>query len=459
MTKAGGHFADGGFTATSNAFLQGIADKVSRLPPDQIASRVRELVRDHDKRRVDECLNMNPAEGMMSPMASALLDSDMATRATEGLPGDKSFPHFGQEYINEIEAIIIALAKEQFGARFVEWRPASSTMANATVFFALTNHDDTLLVQDMDGGGNFVYQPVGPAGLRTANVQFIKPAGDTFEIDTDQVAHAAAILKPKMIVVGGGKILFPYPLRELRRIADDVGAILFFDAAHLGLLVSFGTFQRPLEEGAHVVSVGTAKSFGGPVGALLLTNDPGISAKISSLIFPGLQQTRDQNKFSALAITLAEHLASGKELADRMVANARALAAALDELGFEVLARDRGYTSTHQLFLRLGDNARTFERRCNAANIVVPDCALTGDTPLGRRTGARIATHEVSRLGMGAPEMRTIATLMHRAGSDESQIPLVAREVRSLRARFPRSAVGLRAQGQTLPGTGKGIAR
>lgn len=388
---------------------------------------------------------MNPAEGLMSRASRRLLDSDLATRVTEGLPGDKVFPHYRQTaFVDEIEATIIALARRQFGARFVEWRPTSTSMANAAAFFALLEPGDAMLVQDLDGGGNYAYQPEGPAGLAKARVVTIPNRSRTFEIDPEEVARLAQEVRPKMIVVGGGKVLFPYPLRELRAIADSVGAILLYDAAHLGLLISAGRFQRPLEEGAHLVTVSTHKIMGGPVGGLVLTDDESMAARIVRLTFPGLMQTRDQNKYAALAVTLAELERFGPELAARMVSNAQALAEALAAKGFEVIGRDGGYTETHQVILELAAEAAAFEWRCQAANILIPDCALNGDVVAGRRTGARIGVHEITRLGMREAQMVEIASLVRRAFDDTNgtEAPGIAAEVRALLARFPGVAYG-----------------
>lgn len=436
------------FTEKSREYLRGVESHMAGLSPPAIASRVMSLVSQHEQWRGQECLNMNPAEGLMSERSRRLLASDMATRVTEGLPGDKEFPHYRQTaFIDEIEAMIIALARRQFGARFVEWRPTSTSMANAAVFFALLEHGDTLLAQDLDAGGNYAYQLSGPAGLATDRLVTIPSSGETFEIDPTEVDRIAQRVRPKMIVIGGGKVLFPYPLRELRAVADRVGAVLVYDAAHLGLLISAGDFQRPLEEGAHVVTVSTHKIMGGPVGGLVLTNDEKIAARITRLVFPGFLQTRDQNKLAALAMTLAELESCGGELAQRMVGNAQALADYLAEEGFTVLGRGGARTATHQVFLKLGTQAANFEWRCQNANILIPDCALTGEVASGRRGGARLGTHEISRLGMGIPEMRQIANLIRRASLDADGLAAagLAMEVRALRARFPNVQYSLDA--------------
>jgi len=349
-----------------------------------------------------------------------LLSSDMATRLTEGFPGAKLYPHGRQNTaIDEIEATIIALARRQFGARHVEWRPVSTSMALAAVFFALLRPGDVALVQHDDAGGNYAYHASGPLGLAGARIEAIAPGGETFEIDVEAVRRQALACRPRVIVVGGSNVLYPYPVAALREIADEVDALVVYDAAHLGLLIAHGDFQRPLDEGAHVVVVSTHKIMGGPVGGLVLTHDGALFDRIAAVTFPGLMQTRDQNKLSALALALAETAAFGPVLANRTVKNAQALADGLRRRGFDVLGDEGKATRTHQVFLRLGEHARRTEQRCQAANILFTDCALTGDQTVGRRSGARLATHEVSRIGLGEGEMDRVADLIGKAWRGE----------------------------------------
>ncbi len=403
------------------------------MPSAAIVDHVCQIVQDHDSWRENECLNMNPAESVLSPRARQLLATDMATRLSEGIPGDKSFPHYQQNrFIDEIEAIIIALARKQFGARYVEWRPVSTSMANATVFFSFLKPGDRVLTQGMDAGGNYSYQSAGTLGLTGAEISQIPSHGSTFEIDIDWVAKKVRELKPKMIVIGGSKVLYPYPVEKLREIADSVGAILLYDAAHLGLLISAGNFQKPLEEGAHIVTISTHKVMYGPVGGLILTNDRHLADRIIKLTFPALMQTRDQNKFAALAITLAELEEKGPELARNAVKNANSLAHALTKEGFDVIKRGDDFTQTHQIFLRLGEDAQSFEWKCQAANILIPDCALTGDIVHGRRSGARLATHEITRLGMTPSDMTEVASLIARVSRETKDFSAIATSVRKL---------------------------
>lgn len=428
---------------------------IDELSPDGIVAHIERLVDVQDRWRGAASLNLNPAEGLISRRARALLDSDLATRLTEGIPGDKIYPHGPlNEHVDAIEATVIALARRLFGAAHVEWRPVSNSMANMATFAALLEPGDRILAQDEDGGGNFSYHRIGVAGVLRLDPIPLPIASACFEIDLDAAERLIDEHRPKLIVIGGGKVLFPYPVRALRALADRVGAILVYDAAHLGLHISAGDFQRPLEEGAHVVTLSTHKVMGGPVGGLILTNDAEIARRVVRICFPGLLQTRDLNKYAALAVSLSETLAFGGALSRAMVANAQALGRALTARGFDVIGVDRGVSRTHQLFLSFGDadEAGRFERACHGANIFLSDCALPGDMALGRRCGARVATHEVTRLGMTPDDMEQVADLIAQASRGDDGTAL-RDAVAALRARF--AAIGYSFDVQSAPVAGR----
>lgn len=434
-----GSRADEVLSARSAAYLAEQQQRVYGRSARGSVERIESLVAQHDQWRGRQCLNMNPAESVLSLRSRRLLMSDMATRLTEGLPGDKLYPHGRQnEYIDEIEAIVLALARKQFAANYVEWRPVSTSMALAAVFFSHLRPGDVVLAQGPDNGGNYAYNRTGPLGLSGAEVTSIPAYGDCFELDLEQLSATARRLRPRMLVVGGSNVLFPYPLEQLRHIADRSDAIVVYDGAHLGLLISSGDFQRPLQEGAHVAVASTHKIMGGPVGGLVLTNDHALASRVLGLTFPGLLQTRDLNKYAALACSLAETEQFGPALARQMVANAQALGAALEEEGYTVLARERGYTRTHQIFLALGDQAKEFETRCHAANVLISDCALVGDSARKRRSGARIATHELTRVGMIPADMVDVARFIARAARDKEDGARLAAEVRLFLEQHPR---------------------
>jgi glycine hydroxymethyltransferase len=310
-------------------------------------------------------------------------------------------------------------------------------MANTVAYAAMTEPGDTMLVQSMDGGGNMNYHPHAiPRILRLGVVDL--PGTATFEIDPESARPLALRHRPKVIVMGGGYALFPYPLAEMRAIADEVEARIFFDAAHLSLLVATGHFQNPLAEGADLMGLSTQKVLGGPVGGMVLTNDDELARRMLGYTFPVMLQTRDLNKYAAQAYAMAEMVAHGARYAEQMVKNAKALGRALEAEGFTVIGRDRGYTETHQVVLDLiAVGAESFETACQAANILVHKGRIMGDGARGFRTGARLTVQELTRQGMAEPEMARVATLIRRAALDRESPEGLSRGVEELVRAFP----------------------
>lgn len=417
-------------TAASDAYVAWWQQRLEELSPRQLAEHVASLTGDHDRWRREQCLNMNAAENMLSPGVRRLLESDLATRVTEGFPGDKEFPPPRQnEHIDQIEATLVHLTRRLFRCEYVEWRAVNTTMALSIVLFALTQPGDTILAQGLEGGGSMAYHPDGIGGLRQLNVVSLPPAGD-FEIDVEAARALARTHRPRVIIVGGSYVLFPYPVRELRAIADEIGATLIYDGAHVSLPIATGTFQDPLREGADIVCASTHKIMTGPVGGLVLTNQREIARRILALSFPAFIQTRDQNKYAATAFAFAEMAAFGRDYANACVNNARVLGAALEAEGFDVLAKERHYTATHQIFLDVATHgAHLVQERCVAANILVHAAHLAGDTERGVRTGIRVSVQEITRRGAKEPHMVAIANWIRRSGLDGESPAIVAAEI------------------------------
>jgi glycine hydroxymethyltransferase len=413
------------------------APGLDQLSPAELARDVLDTVRDHDEWR-RSVVNLIAAEGLMSTTARRVLSSDLASRLTEGLPGAKdatSSPPESNRHIERIEAVIALLAGRLFGARFAEWRPVSNTMANAAVLRAVTEPGDLALVQALDAGGNVSYHAAGIAGalgLRTAGL----PGTYEFGIDAEAAADEVARLRPRAIVVGGSKALFPPPLRELRAAADEVGAVLLLDAAHTAPLIAAGRFCDPFAEGAHVMTTGTHKSMGGPVGGLVLTNDEELAARVHAAIYPGFLQTRDQNKYAAAAVSLAELAEYREAYALALTANARQTGAALASLGFRVIGAERGYSETHMLVLDVGTTAPQIAAACCRAGILLGPTNIVGEPAgAGAKSGVRLSVAQVTRQGMGPAEMRTIAQLIDDAVRSRDGVGARASE---LARQFPR---------------------
>lgn len=425
-------------TARSLEFLEAIAAATDPMDPAVIAARIGALADQHARWR-RSTLNLLASENSISRRALALLSSPIATRLTEGFPGDKEFPpprHNAE--IDEIEATLIALVRRLIPARFIEWRTTSNTMANAVALAAVTSPGDRILVQALHGGGNMSYHPGALPDLLRLSVVTLPP-GPVVDLDLEAARATARSLRPAAIVVGGSYMLFPLPVAELRSIADEVGAALIYDAAHVGLLIAAGIFQNPLAEGADILTMGTHKIMGGPIGGLVFTNREDLAERIVNRTYPLVLQTRDQNKYAAAAHSMAELVAFGAGYAQQMVSNARALAAALEAEGFTVVGRDRGYTMTHQVLVDArAVGGSLMEDRCQAVNILVHKARLVSDGPESpHRSAIRITTQEVTRQGMKETEMIRIARLMADAVGDRRSPEELSAEVAGMGSAFP----------------------
>lgn len=425
----------GRFTPRAQSYVGRISEELDGRPPREVAERIRGIVAAHDEWRERDAISLNAAENVLSARARALLSSDMATRVTEGFPGHKDFPADRQNrFTDEIEASMIHMLRRMFEAKHVEWRPISTSMANATIFFAMTEPGDLILVQSEAAGGNYSYNPAGPTRAARLDVRPLPFNAASFEVDVGPAVDSILKEAPKLVVVGGSNVLFPYPVAPLKEAAAKVGAKLVYDAAHLALFIAAGMFQDPLREGADILTFSSHKVMSGAVGGVILTNDDEIAERILPYSFPTLIQTRDQNKFAASAHALAEMSEFGAAYARQMVVNARALATALEAEGFEILCADRGYTETHQIFPFISGVSVTdeeIEDRCQRANLLVTRAQRMGD-----RSAIRLTSQEITRRGMTEEHMPVIAGWLRRIILELEEPETVAGEVREFLTGF-----------------------
>jgi glycine hydroxymethyltransferase len=400
-----------------DAYLDHVARRLDAEPALQSVRWVEALAEGHDVYRRTACLNLDPGEGVLSRRCRALLKGDHGVRDDRRGGCD--------DFREELEATVVAMARRLFGAGHAEWRSGGIASARRAVLSALARPNDVVVT--LDGHAPDAAGPEHPRILTVA------PRRD-FGPDLARLAETARRCRPRAIVVGGADAPFGLPMAELRAIADGAGAWLVYNADQLGVQIAAGDFQRPLEEGADLVIVATHGALGGPTGALVLTDDAGLATRLSCVA--ASDGVPDEGRYAALAVALGEMQAFGHELALRMAANALALAQALREAGLQPLFAERGYTATHQLFLRATGGADEAEARCGFANIRLAACALPGEGSGERRTGLRLGVHELSRRGMGEVEMREVARMVTAAVLDEADADRQISAVADLLAPF-----------------------
>lgn len=413
---------------TSEAYFDQVSRRMEAESTLQSVRWVEALAHGHDAFRRTACLNLDPNDSTLSRRCRSLLRTELGALGDGGAGAGREPRGCYNEFVEELEATLVAFARRLFGAEHVEWRATGVEAARTALLSALAQPHEVVIT--LDGGSP---DAIGPGHPRTLTVA---PTGD-FRPDLARLAEVARRVRPRAIVVGGAHVLTPLPMTELRRIADRSGACLVYNADQLGLLISAGAFQRPLEEGADAMIVSTHGAMGGPVGALVLTDDADIAHRLAHAVASGAAPLQDANTYAALAVALAETQTYGSELARRMVRNAWALAEACEAEGLKPLAASRASSATHQIFLNAPGRADELEARCDVANIRLNACALPGDAATGRRSGLRLGVHELTRRGMGEFEMvevaRILAAAMLDADDADGQISAVA----DLLAPFP----------------------
>ena len=434
------HLAIPWATTTAQAYLHKIGEALKDRKPRDLADRVRALAEEHEGWLDNSCLCFYAGTNVMSPAARALLASTLATRPSMGHPGDKYQP--GVRCLEEIEAIAMDVCRRLFRARFAEVRLPSGSSANLSVYMAFTKAGDRILALPEWAGGHPTHHREGMAGLHGLIVHDVPFDPARMQVDLDGLRKTAKELRPVLIIVGASLVLFPYPLAEVRSIADEVGALLMYDGAHLAGLIAGGAFQDPLVEGAHLMTTSTYKTFGGPPGGLVVTNDPELACRIDTVAYPGMTANFDCARVASFAVAAAELLEFGSAYAKACLANAQGLAGALAAEGFDVLAATHGFTRSHHVAVDvhgLGSGAEV-ARRLEAAHIILSKFILLRDAgaPSGQMSGLRLGLQEVTRRGLGPSEMSEIARFMRRVVLDGADPSSVGQEVRSLRQRFPK---------------------
>jgi len=420
----------------SEDFVQQVAAAAQRLDADALEAELERLAEENRRIHEEDCVNLNPATNAMNPRAEAFLAKGLGNRPSLGYPGDKY--EMGLEAAERIEVIAAALAAEIFGARYAEVRVGSGALANLYVFMAAAKPGDTIIVPPPEIGGHVTHQQPGAAGLYGLKIATAPVDAARYSVDVAALRRQAQELRPKLISIGGSLNLLPHPVAEIRAIADEVGAKVLFDAAHLSGLIAGRAWQQPLAEGAHAMTMSTYKSLGGPPSGLIVGADAGLMQAIDAIAYPGLTANFDLGKTAALAMTLLDWREHGQAYGAAMVETAAALAEALAARGLPPYRTAGGFTRSHQFALPAaafggGQTASRLLRRANllACGIGLPIAALPGDI-----NGLRIGTTELSRWGMGPAEMPELADFIVRVLAKGEAPERVAPAVTAFRKRF-----------------------
>ena len=399
--------------ARSEDLVQTIAAATAAARSEATDDELQRLVRENHRLHDEEGINLNPASNVMNPRAEALMAAGLGPRASLGHPGDKY--EMGLQAIERIEVIAAELAADVFDAKYAEVRVGSGALANLYVFMATCQAGDTIIAPPPSIGGHVTHHSAGAAGLYGLKTVSAPVRTDGYTVDVDALRRLAHEVKPKLITLGGSLNLFAHPVAAVRGIADEVGAKLMFDAAHLSGMVAGRAWPNPLAEGAHVMTMSTYKSLGGPPGGLIVGMDETLFERIDAIAYPGLTANFDAGKTAALALGLLDWKEFGADYARAMQATAKALADALaTKHGLPVFARERGATTSHQLAIEAArwGGGQAAARKLEAARLLSCGIGLPIDEIAGEVNGLRLGTPEIVRLGFGPEHMGELATLI-----------------------------------------------
>ena len=404
---------------------------LTQQDPDIAAVLLSELKRQQTN------LQLIASENFTSRAVLAALGSTLSNKYAEGYPGKRYYG--GCEEVDKAEYLAIDRAKSLFGAEHANVQPHSGASANVAVYQAFTKPGDTVLAMSLAHGGHLTHgSPVNFSG-KWFNVESYGVRQDNELIDYDQLRDQAIATKPKMICSGATAYPSLVDFAKIREICDEVGAIMWVDAAHFIGLVAGKAIPSPVPY-ADVVSFTTHKVLRGPRGGMILAKAQHAAA-IDKAVFPGMQGGPIMSAVAGKAIALAECATPAyQKYAADVIVNAKALAAALEAEGMRAVS---GGTETHLALMDIrstGVTGKVADERCGAAGIVMNKNSIPYDPEKpGITSGIRVGSPATTTQGMGVEEMKQIASLISRAikTDDAAAHAAIKSEVHALTARFP----------------------
>ena len=388
-------------------------------------------------KRQQQSLQLIASENFTSRAVLATLGSTLSNKYAEGYPGKRYYG--GCEEVDKAEIIAIDRAKELFGADHANVQPHSGASANVAVYQAFTKPGDTVLAMSLPHGGHLTHGSKVNFSGKWFNVVSYGVRQDNELIDYDQLRDLAIANKPKMICSGATAYPSLIDFEKVRQICDEVGAIMWVDAAHFIGLVAGKAIPSPVPY-ADVVSFTTHKVLRGPRGGMILTKGEHAAA-IDKAVFPGMQGGPIMSAVAGKAVALKECAQPAyQKYAKDVITNAKALAAGLEAEGMRAVS---GGTETHLALIDIrstGVNGKVADERCGLAGISLNKNSIPYDPEAPSVTsGIRVGSPATTTQGMGVNEMKTIANLIARAvkNEDESKFAGIKAEVHALTAQFP----------------------
>lgn len=405
-------------------------DTIRMSDPELYGAMKNELERQRDH------IELIASENFTSRAVMEAMGSHLTNKYAEGYPGARYYG--GCEYVDIVEQLAIDRAKKLFGAEHANVQPHSGSQANVAVYLALLKPGDTILGMDLSHGGHLTHGSKASISGKYFNACFYGVDPENEMIDYEKAMQIAGECKPKIIIAGASAYSRIIDFKKMREIADEVGAYLMVDMAHIGGLVAAGVHPSPVPY-ADVVTSTTHKTLRGPRGAIILCKDE-LKKKINSAVFPGTQGGPLMHIIAGKAVCFKEAMSEEfKAYQRQVVKNAAVLADTLSENGIRLVS---GGTDNHLMLadtMSLGRTGNEVQELLDAAHITANKNSIPFDTQSVKLTsGMRFGTPAVTTRGMGEDEMRDIGKMIVRIINDgDKAIDDVKQQVLSLCERFP----------------------
>lgn len=404
----------------------------------QTDSAVADLIHQELQRQRDH-LELIASENFTSPAVMAAQGSVLTNKYAEGLPSKRYYG--GCEFVDRIEEIAIDRAKELFGAAHANVQPHSGAQANFAVFLAMLKPGDTIMGMDLSHGGHLTHgSPVNVSG-KWFNVYHYGVSQETEQLDFDQIRELALKHRPKMLICGYSAYPRIIDFEKFRAIANEVGAYLLADIAHIAGLVATGHHPNPLPF-CDVVTTTTHKTLRGPRGGLILTRDADLGKQLDKAVFPGSQGGPLEHVIAGKAVAFGEALKPEfKTYCANVIANAQAMATQLQARGFKIVS---GGTDNHLMLVDLrsiGMTGKIADGLVSTVNITANKNTVPFDPESPFVTsGLRLGSAAMTTRGMGTPEFTEIANIIAdrlTSPDDETVTQTCLKRVAALCDRFP----------------------
>ncbi|MBR6484767.1 MAG: serine hydroxymethyltransferase [Clostridiales bacterium] len=406
-------------------------DYIKREDPEIYSAICQELGRQRDK------IELIASENIVTEAVLEAAGSVLTNKYAEGYPGKRYYG--GCEYVDIVEQLAIDRLKELFGAKYANVQPHSGAQANTAVYFAILEPGDTILGMDLSHGGHLTHGMKLNVSGRTYHSEFYQVDKETGRIDYEAVRAKALECKPKVIVAGASAYPRIIDFNKFREIADEVGAYLFVDMAHIAGLVAAGLHPNPVPV-ADITTTTTHKTLRGPRGGVIMCNDEDLAKKINSAVFPGQQGGPLMHIIAAKAVAFKEALSPAfREYANGIVKNAKAMSEALLERNVNLVS---GGTDNHLMLIDLrgtGITGKELQLRLDDCNITANKNTIPWDPEKPFITsGVRVGTAAVTARGMKEEDMVEIADLISICIFDyENRKQEVIDRVAALTAKYP----------------------